>query len=107
MSVASNFPTVIFVQDNNELQILDDHWRVLPLVEFDESIIIKKRPDAFRVKLSAWSDISENDSFQKLAKFAIDRLVSSHGSADCESVRQGKLGNKKLRNELATLSIDT
>ncbi|KAJ2954891.1 hypothetical protein O0L34_g3212 [Tuta absoluta] len=108
LSIASNFPRVLDIQDINLMQILDDQWRALPLVEFDDNIKKEKSTDVFWAKLSVWCDMSENHPFKEIAKFALDCLVLPHANADCEGVfSKVNLAKTRLRNKLATRSIDS
>lgn len=68
---------------NNELlQVIDDQWRLLSLVNISEDIVNEKEPDKFWILIKNL----ESEEFKDLATFALSVMSLPHSNACCERI---------------------
>ncbi|KAF0706144.1 Zinc finger protein, partial [Aphis craccivora] len=67
----------------NEIQVIDDQWRSLPLESFSSVITEEKENDKFCSKLYNYKN-NEIVPFKELAKFFLSVLSLPYSNADCE-----------------------
>lgn len=90
-----------------KLQVLDDEWRRLPLVNIPVEINSEDQPDTFWGKLKKWKSPTGESEFAYLSQFALDALCLPHSNADCERVfSKVNLIKTKTRSRLITEIIN-
>lgn len=90
------------VQNENDLQQIDDEWRLLPDVnKFSNLDIGTWKAHEF------WEKILNTTDCKTLAKFALDVLCLPHSNADCERIfSQVNNMKTKMRNKLMTSTVN-
>lgn len=82
----SVLPRVMPEKQVEKLQVLDDEWRRLPLVNIPVEISSEDQPDTFWGKLKKWKSPTGESEFAYLSQSALDALCLPHSNADCERV---------------------
>lgn len=93
------------VNSENEIQVIDDQWRSLPLESFSSVITEEKETDKFWSKLYNYKN-NEIVPFKELAKFFLSVLSLPHSNADCERMFS-KINRTKtsFRNRMITDTV--
>lgn len=97
--LAKHFPNLIA---ENELQLIDNEWRLLRNIEIDmnNTLDIEK----FGIKKICYGD--ETPMFPVLTKFVFDMLILPHSSANVERVFSNiNIMKTDERNKLSSASI--
>lgn len=100
MQLVQKLPRI--VNNADDLQKIDDEWRMLPVVnKLSLYEISYQKTDEF------WINIREVTELKALASFALNVLCLPHSNADCERVFS-EVNNIKtrLRNKLITATIN-
>ncbi|CAI6370300.1 unnamed protein product [Macrosiphum euphorbiae] len=84
------------------LQVIDDQWRLMCLVNFSDDITNEKEPDQFWIKIKNL----ESQQFQELATFALSVMSLPHSNACCERIfsKVNRIKTKS-RNKLITKTV--
>ncbi|KAL5246452.1 hypothetical protein ACI65C_013860 [Semiaphis heraclei] len=70
----------------DQIQVLDDQWRLLVIYDFPKYITEVEETDHFWSSLLLFKDDSDTTVFSNLAKFAHSVLSLPHSNADCERI---------------------
>lgn len=84
VKLISNLPRIVDPNLEDQMQVLDDQWRLLVIYDFPKYITEVEEIDHFWLLL--FKDDSDTTIFSNLAKFALTVLSLPHSNADCERI---------------------
>lgn len=104
-NLIKKLPRIVNSENENEIQVLDDQWRSLPLESFTSVITEEKETDKFWSKLYNYKH-DEIVPYKELAKFFLSVLSLPHSNADCERMFS-KINRTKTssRNRMITDTV--
>ncbi|KAF2895458.1 hypothetical protein ILUMI_10717 [Ignelater luminosus] len=89
------------------IQKIDDQWRLYIQSELSQDIKDASNVDVFWCKISKLTDLAGNLKFVKLGNFVLDLMVMPHSNATCERVfSKINLMKTSVRNKLYSKTVD-
>lgn len=86
VKLISNLPRIIDPNLEDQIQVLDDQWRLLVTYDFPKYITEVEETDHFWSSLILFKDDGDTTIFSNLAQFALSVLSLPHSNADCERI---------------------
>lgn len=106
VSLIDEVPRISQHYTQSDLQQIDTEWRLLKVVELDDSVKSIKNVDDFWIYLYNW-ECDGYYKFKNVADFVLKILSLPHSSVDCERVfSKVNLIKTKVRNRLQVESLN-
>lgn len=106
VSVIEEVPRISQQYTQSDLQLIDTEWRMLKVVDLDDTVKAIKYVDDFWIYLYNW-ECDGIFKFKTVAGFVLKILSLPHSSVDCERIfSKVNLIKTKIRNRLQVESIN-
>lgn len=107
LKLISMLPRIVHKEKENEIQILDDQWRSLPLENLPKIITEEKDTDKFWVLLLNFKHEGSSIAiYKELSEFVLSILSLPHSNAECERLFSKVNRTKtKSRNSMITSTV--